>query len=145
MNPLYVIKPDLKRILIPEIIKLIFTYSLLYFAIWLNFTLLKINSVILFSILAIILLFTLIVQLFIFSSGKLKVEYQIYPSLIYKTGPKQLTLQFYQIRNLYLKRNILDKPFNTSSIVLTPLFIIENIHNGEQLHRYLLQTMGRYQ
>lgn len=145
MDPLYTIIPDHKRIIIPEVLKLISLYALLFFALFLNFKLLKIDSTILLSILTIVLFFAFIVHIFIFSSGKLKIQYYIYPNIIYKMGKKESSLQFYQIKDTALNKNFLDKIFNTSSIILTPTFSIEHIQNGDQIYKYLMQTLGTYQ
>ncbi|MBW2966606.1 hypothetical protein KY342_05885 [Candidatus Woesearchaeota archaeon] len=136
-QPQYSLSQDLARTLIPKLLQLIGLGVVFYFAIWLNLYLLNAkdstkNYTLIITI--IILFIAVIIELILIIIKISKNKYLFYQ---HKLEFKDQSIPFVNVTNVYLQKNLLDKIFNTGTIILYPNFKIEKISNVNQVFYYV--------
>lgn len=132
--PQYTLKPDLKRIMIPQLLKLIVLCGIFYSGIIFNLKILKIDAPIHINILVIIVLFILVLLQTILSHVKSsKLEYKFYQDRIEFNNNK---IYYKEIPEIKLKQNFFDKLFDTKTIILGK-FKISAITNYNEMYAYI--------
>ncbi len=137
MPPQYVLKPNLKRLFIPQIFKLIALGALLYLGVYVNIEVFEIglSKNIFYMIYAAI---TLIItsDLILIYLKYSKQAYDFYSDRVEIKGKRPETIYFSQILNISFKRNFLDKIFNTGTIILGDSEII-SVENSNRVYFYI--------
>lgn len=117
--PLYVLKPDKTRILVPNTIKLAILCIVFYLGVLLNVSLLKISIPNYINILIIVVLLLLIVIESILSLVKLsRIQYRFFPNRMQVIGPRPQYIDFSHVVSVTSKQNFFDKLFGTGTIIL---------------------------
>ena len=144
-QPLYIAYKDVKRVLFPKFLLLIGLGVLFYLGILLNLYLLRVwdkTLICVFSLVLIILL--IVIQMFLIFK-KIKANgYAMYSNRI-EFGNK--SVYYGNVKNIYYKREFIDKLFDTGTIFLYPYLKIEKIKNSVNVYEYmkkLIQTMPVY-
>lgn len=142
--PLYTIRSDVLRILLPKAVKLIGLAVLLYTGIWLNLFMMKksIPDTINYLIIAIIFVLVLIEALLTYNKT-MKNKYYFFQGRIEFRGRQPKTMDFRYIKGISVSRDFLDKILNTGTIGIQPGFRIESIKNPDQVNAYLQQLVQR--
>jgi len=143
--PQYTLKPNIKRVLVPNFFVLLFLGLFFYFALWLNFTLLNkelpdnINLLIV-AILALLLVLQAVLSYMKFS----KARYLFFADRIQYVTNKTKVIYFNQVRGISFKRNFIDKLFNCGTIRIEPGFEIKYVPNSNQIYVYIQQLIQSY-
>ncbi len=147
--PTYVIRPNIRRILIPDTLKTIVLCVVFFFLIRLNLKLFVkyriINTTIpdyAYYILIFILGLLFIIELLNTYRKNSTAAYDFYPDRIEYYGPKPWTLYYNQIQEITPNKNFLDNMFSTGTISLAPKIKIENIGYMDQMVQYINQFRG---
>ena len=147
--PTYVIRPNIRRILIPDTLKTLALCIVFYFAIKMNLSLfLKyriINNVVpgyVYYLIMFVLSLLFVIELLNTYRKNSSAAYDFYPDRIEFYGPKPWTLYYNQIQQVEGKKNFLDNMFGTGTIKLTPKVSIDNIAYADQMVQYINQLRG---
>ncbi|MBW2993459.1 hypothetical protein KY317_02705 [Candidatus Woesearchaeota archaeon] len=144
-QPLYIAYKDIKRVLFPRFLLLIGLGIVFYLGILLNLYLLQVRDKTLICTLSIIVIILLIViQMFLILKRIKTKGYAIYSNRV-EFGNK--SIYYGNVKNVYYKRNFIDKLFDTGTIFLYPYLKIEKIKNSVNVYNYikkLIQTMPVY-
>jgi len=141
-QPIYVIKKDKKRAIVPKTFLLFVLGFIFYLGILLNVSLLELSGQeeTTIKIIALVIVVIIIIAGIIMAIAKAKGQYKIYGSKI-TLKKKQITL--YSIENTKGKQNILDKIFKTYSITLNKSLTIKHVsqnnYQQQQVENYLNQ------
>lgn len=141
---LYSLKPNIKRIIIPKIVKLLALCIVFYLGIWVNLLLLDLELSGYIKILIAAILVVLFAMEPILSYSKAsKISYNFFDDRISLEGKKQQSILYRDVTDMALRQNFTDKPFNTYSLMLEPDFRISFINNGSQVYVYLQKLVQR--
>ena len=144
-QPLYIAYKDVKRVLFPKFLLLVGLGVLFYLGVLLNLYLLRVRDKTMICVLSIVVIVLLIgIQMFMIFKRIKTNSYAIYSNRI-EFGNK--SVYYGNVRNLYYKRNFIDKLFDTGTIFLYPYLKIEKIKNSVNVYAYmkkLIQTMPVY-
>ena len=136
-QPQYVLKPDLKRLFIPQIFKLIAFGALLYLGVYINSIVLEISLDknmlnIIYSAIILIILLDLVLIYLRYS----KSEYDFYLDRVEINGKKPRIVYFQDISRIGFKRNFFDKLFNTGTIVFDGVEL-KSVENSNKVYFYI--------
>lgn len=138
MDPVYQLRPVLKRVVIPKIVLVTFLCIVFYFAIWLNLVLLKVEMTTIYHTIALSLVLVLIIlESLMTYVNTARERYDFYPDHIEYVAKKHETFSFKDSTETTLERNILDKTLGSASIKLSPNFSLKNIPYDNQIIFYL--------
>ena len=140
--PEYVIRPNVTRVLIPQIIITSVLAVIFYLGILLNVTLLRIFipgtiNMLIISVLALLV----VMQVLLSYLQASKTHYSIYKNRIQIEGPKQQYIMFSTIQSMKASKNIFDNMLNTGTLVIEPKIKITAIPNFDQNYQYLNQMI----
>ena len=142
--PLYSTKPNIVRVLVPKVLKLLGLAVLLYAGVWLNLFVMskQIPSSINYLIIAFIFLLVL-VEILLTYLRTLKDKYYFFVGRLEFRGKQVRTLDFRYVTDMVVSENFVDKILGTGTIVVQPDFRIENISNCDKVFAYLQQLVQR--
>jgi len=136
-HPQYMLKQDLKRVIIPKIFLLIGLAAVFYFAIWLNLFLLEVeDSTKLYVAIGagIILVIAVILEIILFVQKINNNQYLFYSRKVKYKGKE---IPFVNVDHVSFRQSFLDKIFMTGTIVLHPGFLIEKVPNLNEVYFYI--------
>lgn len=143
MNPVYQLRPVIKRVLIPKIIIVTSLCIIFYFSIWLNLSLLKIEMTSFYHTIALSLVLVLIIiESFMTYELASRERYDFYPDHIEHIAKKNTSFPFNMSTETTLKRGILDKMLGSSDIRLSTDFTIKNIPGDNQTIFYIQKLIA---
>ncbi|MFC1728169.1 hypothetical protein ACFLZ7_01745 [Nanoarchaeota archaeon] len=135
--PLYVLKPDKARIVIPNGLKLILLAIVFYVGVLINIKLLSLNIPDYINLLIIIVLVILVLLESILSFVRLsKIQYLFYPNRLEVKGTKQQYVMFTNVPVVKFDQNFFDKLFDTGSVTFGA-YKMKAIPNVQQNVDYL--------
>jgi hypothetical protein len=142
--PLYSTKPNIIRVLVPKVFKLIGLAVLLYAGVWLNLLVMKkqIPSSINYLVIAIIFVLVLIESLLTYLQTS-KNKYYFFAGRVEFRGKLAKTLDFRYVTNMFVSKNFVDKILGTGTILVQPDFVIGSVSNCDQVFAYLQQLVQR--
>ncbi len=141
---LYTLKPNKKRAIIPRTIILFLLCVLFYLGIQLNLYLLELEIADYIAILIMLTLFLLFALESLLNYSKIaRITYYFFDDKITLQDKESKSLFYYNINNITIKRNLIDRLFNTATIVLAPGFSIKFINHYSQLHNWINQLVER--
>lgn len=142
--PQYSTKPSIKRLLIPQFLRLIVLCALFYFGVWINLKLLKMEVPLWFDILVIAFLLVLaIVQVLITRKKAENWRYEFYSNRIEYFGDRLSSVVYSDIPSIAVKRNIFDLLANTATLVLGK-FRMRHLSNYEEISKYINSLVEAY-
>lgn len=136
-QPQYMLKQDLKRVIIPKIFQLIGLGAVFYFAIWLNMFLLEVeDSTKLYVTIGsvAILVIAIILEIILFVQKINKNPYIFYSARVEYKGK---AISYVNVEHVSFRQNFLDKMFSTGTIVMHPGFMIEKVPNLNEIYFYI--------
>ncbi len=143
MPPNYSVRPSIKRAIIPHAFQTAFLCILFYAAVEINLRLFvsyrllsSPPSYVLIAIAGVLCLLFIIEMLNTYRRYVLTV-YTFYPDRIEVYGRKTTTVSLASVVTISLKKNILDAPFRTGSLVFLPAFRLDHLENPEQFLGYV--------
>jgi hypothetical protein len=140
--PQYVIRPDIKRVLISSIIVTAALAFIFYLGIIINVALLQLNipSGINILIIAVLILLVLIQGLLSYLQTS-KLRYAVYSNRIQIEGIKQEYILFNAVQDIQANKNFFDRIFNTGTIVIIPNMQLKAVSNFDQNFVYIKQVV----
>ena len=148
--PTYVIRPNIRRILVPDTLKTLVLCIVFFFAIKMNLGLfLKyriINTTVpdyVYYLILFVLGLLFVIELLNTYRKNSAAAYDFYNDRIEFYGPKPWTVYYNQIQQVEPHKNFLDNMFGTGSIALAPKVKIENIAYADQMVNYINQLRGQ--
>ena len=143
-TPSYSTKPNLSRILIPRIIKLLLLSALLYLGVRINYIVFGAEFPGIINLIVVILILVLIAADIFLAHMKNK-ENKIYffNDRIEIRGKNHNTINLALVSNAEVKMNMLDKMLNTGDIKLNNGEKIKNLNYPERIRQYILQLIRR--
>lgn len=142
--PLYSVRPNVVRVLVPKVFWLIGLAVLLYFGVWLNLFVMDvvIPSYINFLVVAVIFVFVLVEVLLTYLqvSG---CKYYFFAGRLEFRGRKPKTLDFRYVTGMFVSKNFFDRLLGTGTIRVEPGFVIGSISNCDKVFVYLQQLVAR--
>ena len=140
--PQLTIYPNLKRVIIPKTIFLLFLGSIFYFGIRLNAGLLGWRVEPAINILIIFVLVLLIAGQIMLTFFRIKkISYLFYPDHIQSTGRKQFSIYYLNLSDVDKKKNFIDTIFNTGTVRLSKLNRIPSIDHPDKVYDYLIRLI----
>lgn len=132
--PLYTVKQDAERTLVPKLFQLIFLSAVFYFGIWVNTYLIGVeektkHAINLITLAALVVLF--VVEMI---SAYIKTEHKTYNFFSNRVEYGRKIVFYGNIQRIYFKRNVLDKIFNTGTIVLSPYLELKRAKDINQIY-----------
>jgi len=142
--PEYIIKPSLKRLLVPQFLRLILLCALFYLGVFINLKLLDKKVPLWFDIALITFLLLLaIAQIFITKKKASNWRYEFYSNRIEYFGDRLSSVLYSDIPEIKLKRNVFDLISNTSTIVLGK-FKMNYVSNYDEIAKYINNIIENY-
>ena len=144
-QPQYILKPNLKRLFIPQIFKLVALGVFLYLGLYMNIVLLGIEvSKNTFYVVDAVVVLVVIADLIMLYLRYLRSEYDFYSDRIEIRDKKEKVVYFSMISNLSFRRDFLDRMFNTCTILVGDAEI-KSVENSNQIYFYIqkLVSYGR--
>ncbi len=137
-SPLYVVRQDSNRIIIPELLKLILLAATMYLGIYMNFLILRKQMTFLHhSLIILVLVILIFVQIKISRIKSRNVQYIFYQNRIEAQGDESGAIFLGNVNAVYLKRNFFDRIFGTGTIYIEPGFVIRAVKNTDQIDPYV--------
>jgi len=136
-QPQYVLKQDMKRVLIPKVLQLIGLGIVFYFAIWLNLFLLEAeDSTKLYVTIAaaIVLVVAIVLEIVLLLQKLNRNQYMFYSTRVEYKGK---SMSYVNVDHVSFRQNFIDKIFMTGTIVLHPGFMIEKVPNLNEIYFYI--------
>lgn len=141
----YSVSPSVRRIVIPQILKLTGLCALFYFGIWVNLWLLAYDMPSLLGIIVIAALVILsVVQVLITHKKAQDWKYSFYSNRIDYEGDRISSMVFSDVEEVKVKRNVFDVFANTATIVLNKRFKLKSISNYKQVADYIYKLTQAY-
>ncbi len=141
---LYTLKPNKKRAIIPKVISVLFLCILFYLGIQLNLYLLEVPISTFTAVLIISALFILFVFESIMTYSKAdRLTYYFHDDKLTVQNKELRSIDYLDVQNTSIKQNLVDKVFNTGTIILAPDFSIKFINNSSQLYNWINQLVAR--
>ncbi len=142
--PQYTIRPAIRRLLVPQFLKLIALCALFYFGVWINLKLLERQVPIWFDIAVIAFLLILaIAQAFITRKRAENWRYEFYSNRIEYFGDRLSSVLYSDIPSIVVKRNVFDLLANTATLALGK-FRIRYLTNYEEISKYINSLVEAY-
>lgn len=140
-QPQYVLKPNLKRLFIPQIFKLAALGAMLYLGVYVNIVLLGIDvSKSAFHIIDAAVALVVAADLAMIYMRYLKCAYYFYSSRVEVIDKKTNVVYFSSAPALSFKRNFLDRVFNTGTILVGNVEL-KSVENSNQVYFYIQKLM----
>lgn len=147
--PSYVIRPNIRRILVPDTLKTLLLCIIFYFAIKMNLRLFIkyriLNTAVpdyIYYLIISVLALLFVIELLNSYRKNSTAAYDFYPDRIEFYGPKSWTLYYNQIEQVKPKKNFIDRIFDTGTIQLASKIKIKNISYVDQIVQYINQLRG---
>ena len=133
-QPQYVLRPKILRFLIPKVIQLTILSIIFYLAVSLNLSLLEIELGKIYNI-----VITCIICLFAAADALITYSKNSKPYVFFQNRVIVHGKQIYysETQRADMKRNVLDKLFNTCSISMFPKGSISYVQNSYQIYSYV--------
>ena len=140
--PEYVIRPNVTRVLIPQIIITSVLAVVFYLGILLNINLLRIFipptiNVLIISVLALLVA----IQALLSYLQTSKTQYSVYKNRIQIEGPKQQYIMFNTVQGINTSKNVFDSMLNTGTLIIEPKIKIQAIPDFDRNFAYLNQMI----
>lgn len=145
--PQYKLKPNITRMILPQIIKLVALAALFYLGLWFNLKFgfnMEIPAAI-NVLVAVVLLVLVVLQLVIYHIKYAKFEYLFYPNRIEFHGNKIQTFLFRDFQGIDIKRNVFDTIAGTGTILVQPKFRVGPVSNAKQVIDYMQKLIQYFQ
>lgn len=141
----YSVKPSVKRIVIPQIFRLIGLCALFYFGVWANLLLLGYEMPSFVGIImASVLVVLSIIQVLITHKKAQDWQYSFYQNRVEYAGDKIMSVLFSEVGGVKIKRNIFDLFANTATISLNKRFKLKDISNYKQTADYIYKLVQAF-
>jgi len=137
----YSIKPNISRILLPQLFELIPGIILLYLLVINLIRMGQEPSLIVHILVLAILVTAALLQLFVSYLNSAKTAYTIMADRIEITGKMQQTIMLAQVQQVNIRIGLFDRLFGTGTIILDG-FKIRNINNPQQVLQYIQQMVN---
>ena len=143
--PKYTAKPDLARILVPQTIGLFALGGIFYILLMFNLTLaLKQVSALTNYMIIAGLVVLLVVESIVNYMKAANMEYHFFnENLVVKGHGKEQSILYNEIPSIAVKKDFLDKLFNTVTLVFTPQFKIKFIKDQNNVHFNIQKVIQR--
>jgi len=139
--PLYSVKADIKRAIIPQVIKLLVLGLVFYAALILNLWLLQIQTSLLLHLMIVVSLIVLLVlEVILIHTRFSRHSYNFYDDRITFRGKIAM---FSDVDLVIVTKNFFDRKYKTSSIIVNKDFKIQHVKNAEEISKYLQQLVDR--
>ena len=141
---LYSLKPNMKRIIIPQALKILSLCVLFYIGIMINVRLLDItvpDNIVILILGVLILLF--VMEMVLIYSKYHKLSYTFHDDKIKMEGKNPKSIPYTDILNMNIEENGMDKLFKTSTISLSPKFRIKFINGADKVYVYIQKLIQR--
>ncbi|MDP2749779.1 MAG: hypothetical protein Q8O89_03030 [Nanoarchaeota archaeon] len=142
-SPLYVVRQESKRVVVPEMFKLILLAVTMYIGIYMNFLILRKTMTPTYHfIIAVILIFLIFIQTRISHIRSSNVQYVFFQNRVEMQGDVQGVFYFANVNMVYAKKSFADRFFGTGTVFLEPGFAISAIKDPEQVSAYIQKLVG---
>lgn len=133
----YSVKPSVRRIVIPQILKLAGLCALFYLGVWANLWLLGYEMPSWIGIVVIsVLVLLAVVQVLITNKKAQDWRYSFYSNRIEYEGDRIVSVLFSEVEDVKVKRNVFDLFAGTATIVLSKKFKLKSIPNYKPVADY---------
>lgn len=133
----YSVKPSVRRIVIPQILRLVGLCTLFYFGVWVNLWLLSYEMPSWLGIVVVAVLVLLaVVQVLITHKKAQDWRYSFYSNRIEYEGDKISSVVFSEVEDVKIKRNVFDLFAGTATIILSKKFKLRNIPDYKPVADY---------
>ncbi len=141
----YSVKPSIKRIVIPQILRLVVLCALFYGAFWVNIWLLAFEMPSWLGIAVIAALVVLaVIQVIITRKKAQDWRYSFYQNRIEYAGDRISSALFSEVEEIKIKRNIFDLFANTATVSLNKKFKLKNIPDYKPVADYAYKLVQAY-
>lgn len=130
----YQISSNSARIIVPKLLQLLGLGALFYIGVWLNLFLLKVEAVVLISIISISIILVLVIIQAVLSLKKTKKTYLFFND---RVQTDQQFIHYANIQNMEIKQTFADKVFKTATLMISPGFKMRYISNYKQIYDYI--------
>jgi hypothetical protein len=136
-TPQYILKPEVKRAVVPQLILVTILSIVFFIGIVINLKLLKYKTTPTLYILVALVLIALSALQILLTYGKVsRTEYMFYLDRIIEEKT-QKTIMLKDVADISSKTGFWDKRFGTGDIILDPGFRIEGVENSNQIFFYI--------
>jgi len=140
----YSIRPLLRRVFVPHILRTLGLILVFAFAVILNLILLKVElGALIYAIVIVVMLIVLALDAILLYSNMNLVSYDFYPDRIDIKGKKEKSIMFKDMAEIKMQKNVFDNLFRTASLQLTAKYSLKALINPEQVRDYAQKLWQR--